>query len=215
MFRNHPFLILLLLGLIVSGLTACQENSEIIRSQYFIACSPDLKQFVTPEVIFTDDNGIERTVELTQNDFTLTPILPQCPPLSFVELLKDGIKVEINKDFRLNYWSQTESFESRKVKDFVKLTYKVVENPQIDPNKKYVFYQGFLGTSTKYYEDDKLVETSYNSNQIEIKVVRGTKEVKDYLDYLSMISETLTIDVSVESVHPTDNKTRIQRKLTL
>jgi len=55
--------------IIALGLSSCSKDDESVEMNYIVSCSADLLKFVSPVVTYTDGNGMEKTITLTDADW--------------------------------------------------------------------------------------------------------------------------------------------------
>lgn len=153
--KSYIFLSLILI-LVGCGLTSCEDEEvekwESTNISYMLTISPDLLEFVTPEVTYVDSkgklcriSGVQELDSLVNINYTYTPGI--------------GIwTVQTIKGTEYKCWTLNMTFDKRPFHSFFGVRYKKKELAEISEGKTYDFHHSIF--TTTIYAISKFTTTS-------------------------------------------------------
>lgn len=144
----------------ISGVfVSCEDVDETVNMStsisYMLTISPDLLEFVTPEVTYVDSQGKIHTIsgvkeldDLVNINYAYTPGI--------------GVwTIQTIKGTNYKSWNLNMTFKDRPFHSYFGVKYKRNELAEIDPNKTYDFHHSIF--STTIYVNSKITQTvKYN-----------------------------------------------------
>lgn len=177
----------------IGVVTSCKEKEDkkTAGGEFYFWCSPDLLEFISPVIHYTDSNGERVEKELKKEDFTVIH-----KDSVEVKTVVAGDTISTRQDVDLNCYVLSVDYNSWDINESFLVAYNRDVNMECDEEKEYEFYLGF-GHDIRAYKNGKDKGSNGSS-----EIIKNNLKGQDAISYVRQ----LWMGQAVIDWHATENK---------